>query len=103
MNIKNKIVKLFNYKITDSVYANNIIKLFSGTMLSQIIVFVSAPLITRIFEPSEFGIFALFISILSILSAISCFKYDSAIILPQKENEALSLLVISVINKLQEM
>tara|TARA_B100001250_G_scaffold401610_1_gene413681 strand:+ start:845 stop:2086 length:1242 start_codon:yes stop_codon:yes gene_type:complete len=66
-------------------YYKNILTLSGGTLVSQIILILSVPFITRIFSPSDLGVAAFFIAIANILSVISTGKYDLAIFLPKNK------------------
>ena len=54
------------------------------------------PILTRIYSPDNFGFLAIYLAIVGIISTISAGKYELAIILPKKENEALNLLSLSL-------
>ena len=66
-------------------YIKNILTLSGGTLVSQIILILSIPFITRIYTPSDLGIAALFLAISNILSALATAKYDLAIFLPKNK------------------
>jgi lipopolysaccharide exporter len=78
-------------------FIKNILILATGTAFSQIIIFISLPIITRLYSVNEFGILSLFIAIVAIISLISSLRYESAIMLPKSEKNALSLFVLSFI------
>lgn len=75
----------------------NFTTLVSGTTFSQVVPFVVAPIISRIYSPEEFADFTLFTSVLSIVVLISTFKYEMAIILPKSENESQHLTTMSIL------
>lgn len=75
----------------------NIATLVSGTAISQAILFLVTPFLTRLYTPEEFGIFALYISIVTIISTVSTLKYEIAIMLPREEKDAQALLFLSSI------
>ena len=77
-------------------FAGNVLKLASGTMFSQVVSILAAPILTRLYAPEIFGITALFVSIASILSVIACMRYEIAIMLPEQDEEAANLLGISL-------
>ena len=49
-------------------FNKNVIKVLSGTVLAQALPIAVAPILTRIYSPENFGIFALFYAIVSILA-----------------------------------
>jgi O-antigen/teichoic acid export membrane protein len=82
--------------IPKSNYSKNVLTLMAGTGLSQVIPIAISPILTRLYTPSEFGVFALFLAVVSILNVIVTGKYELAIFLPKKESEALHLVVLSM-------
>ncbi len=76
----------------------NFLKVFSSGAVTQAISFLLAPVIARLFMPSDFGLFALYLSIVSILSVFSTGKYEHAIMLPKDDKDSLNIvsLVISL-------
>lgn len=82
------------YFSTDYIdYIKNISTLVFGSLLAQIIAFVSIPILSRIYVPSEFGIYSSFITIAGMLGLISNLLYDRAIILSSKKVNALNIFV----------
>lgn len=56
------------------------LSLISGTITSQVIVFLCSPLLSRIFSPSDFGNLANFNAWVSILALLSTLRYEHAVI-----------------------
>jgi lipopolysaccharide exporter len=77
-------------------FIEDVFKLASGTVISQVLIILSAPILTRIYSPDAFGLFALFISITGIVSIVSCLRYDFSILLPESDEVAINLLVLSL-------
>lgn len=67
-------------------------KVASGTLISQIILVMLTPVITRIYDPSIYGAASALIAITNILLVVCCFRYEQAIMLPQDNRDAGSLL-----------
>ena len=80
-----------------SVFAKNIIKLSSGNALALLISVGCMPIITRLYSPDDFGIYAIYFSILGIIYPISTLRYNSAIVLPESDDEAFLVLILSLI------
>lgn len=68
--------------------------ILTGTAVSQILRISIAPLLTRLYEPSDFGVLAIFVSIVSILSIASSGRYDLAIPTAKHEKEAKFIAVL---------
>ncbi len=75
-------------------FIKNIATLMSGTVLAQLITFLSMLLITNFYTASDFGVYALFISVSSIFIVIATGRYELAIILPKHHGTALNILVL---------
>jgi len=80
-----------------SDFGRNVFALLTGTTISQLIPVIVSPLLTRIYSPEDFGIFAIYISLVTLLSVIAMGKYDLSIILPSKNTQAMNLLVLSFV------
>jgi O-antigen/teichoic acid export membrane protein len=67
-----------------------------GRIIAQVVPILITPVITRIYSPREFGLFAVFSTIVSFMAMISNGRYCLAILLPEKRDESKSLVVISM-------
>lgn len=81
--------------IKDSQYKKNILIMVIGRVFAQAIPVLLTPLLTRIYTPENFGIFGVFSTIISIIAMLSTGRYCLAIILPKKDEKAISLFSIS--------
>ena len=73
---------MINFK---SEFNKNVFTLIKGTTLAQLIVILASPILTRIYTPEDFGVFALFSSALLILGAVATGKYELALMFPRKK------------------
>ena len=78
-----------------SEFSRNVLTLMTGTTLAQAIPIAISPILTRIYTPEDFGVFALFISIVGIMAVVSTGKYELSLILPKKDSFAYQLLILS--------
>lgn len=69
----------------------------TGTTIAQAIPIAISPILTRIYTPEDFGVFALYMSIASILSVVATGQYESAIMLPKKNEDAINIVLLSII------
>ncbi|TBL70846.1 lipopolysaccharide biosynthesis protein [Paenibacillus thalictri] len=74
-----------------------VLVLVSGTVLAQGIQILASPLLTRLYNPTEFGYLSVYISILGMVSVVASLRYDTAITLPKDDKLAANLLVLSLI------
>ena len=79
----------------NTTFKGDVIRLLSGTSLAQIISLLAAPILTRLYAPEAFGIYALFASIIGIFSVLACMRYELSILLPDNDREAANLLAVS--------
>jgi len=77
-------------------FAVDVLKLAAGTGLAQAVGIVTAPIIARLFSPEAFGVSAVFLSVTTILGIVECLRYESAILLPAKDEDAANVLAVSL-------
>ena len=78
-------------------FAKNVLTVMTGTLLAQAIPIAFMPIMTRVFTPEDFGLFALYGAIVAILGVVSTGRYEIAIMLPKEDEDAKTLLHISVL------
>ncbi len=64
--------------------------------MAQAIPFAMSPILTRLYSPDDFGVFAVFIGWVSIISVIVTGRYELAILLPKSERNAFHVVFLSV-------
>ena len=69
----------------------------TGTTIAQAIPIAISPILTRIYTPEDFGVFALYMSIASMISVIATGRYELAILLPKKDSDAVNIVVLSIV------
>lgn len=74
----------------------NVAKLTSGRIAAQAIVFVTAPIIARLFLPEHFGILQIFVSIVSVVGVVTCLRYELSIPLGKDKKEVSASFVLSL-------
>jgi O-antigen/teichoic acid export membrane protein len=80
-----------------SEFSKNVLTLMTGSTIAQAIPVLISPILTRIYTPEEFGVFALYMSIIPILAIISTGKYELAIMIPKKDSYAINLVALSLL------
>jgi len=68
--------------------------LAGATALSQGLVIIASPILTRLYAPSDFGIYAGAVSLVSIVTVVACLRYEQAIPLPEDSRTVASLIVL---------
>ncbi len=75
-------------KLLKNEYLKNISTVATGTFLSQLVLILFIPILSRIYTPNEFGLYSLFIAFSSSIAIISTFTYERAIVLPKEKTES---------------
>lgn len=70
--------------------------LIGGTVEGQGLIALSMPLMTRLYTPSDFTTLAVYVSIMGILSVMASLRFNLAIPLPEKMEEAAALLFLAL-------
>lgn len=87
-------------KINERLKKNNFLRnvgvLLSGTVVGQVLAVISAPLLTRLYSPEDFGLFAVYAGLLSIFTIIASMRYELAIPLPEDDQTAADIVVLSL-------
>ncbi|MFO7320936.1 MAG: oligosaccharide flippase family protein [Chloroflexota bacterium] len=68
-----------------------------ATFSMQVLTTLVSPIITRLYTPSDYGIFSAFSSISTILLAINSLRYELAITLPRDDEKAANLLALCLL------
>jgi O-antigen/teichoic acid export membrane protein len=72
-------------------FVKNVLTLITGSALSQLILYASILILTRVFSPEAFGIYMLFSSATLILKPLATLQYELAIILPKEDKDAINI------------
>ena len=69
--------------------------LMVGTVVSQAIPVLASLILTTLFSPEDFGLFQIYFSLSMILSVAVTLRFEMAIMLPEKDEDARHLLALS--------
>lgn len=89
--LKNPLTRLLR-----SSFAQSVAVLTGGTVFAQGIGVLALPFLTRLYTPDDFGVMGSFAALLGIISVVSALRYQIAIPLPEDEQEAANLLLVSL-------
>jgi lipopolysaccharide exporter len=90
LNLKHIIVKL-----RKSSFVKNVLVVMSGTAAAQVLGFALTPIISRLYSPSDFGVFGSFYAIFAVIAAGATLQYTQAIMLPKEKKDAINLFILS--------
>ena len=78
-------------------FARNVGVLTGGTAAGQAIIVAASPILTRLYSPEEFGVLAVFAALLGILGVIASLRYELAIPLPETDEDAANVAILSLV------
>jgi O-antigen/teichoic acid export membrane protein len=70
--------------------------LVGGSGLSQVLLALAAPLLTRLYTPADFGAYAVLLALVNFIAVVASLRYETAIVLPRTERQAANLAVLSL-------
>ncbi len=73
-----------------------VVMLVSGTALAHGLTALALPVLSRLYSPADFGLLAVFSSCLAVIASAACLRYDVAIPLPERDEDALHLLGLAL-------
>ncbi|MDF1618738.1 lipopolysaccharide biosynthesis protein [Petrocella sp. FN5] len=81
----------------NSTFIKSISILTSGSIIAQMIIIISAPILTRLYSPEEIGAYTYIMSISHIFMAIINGRYDMSIVTEKDEKKVFALIKLSLI------
>ena len=78
-------------------FFRNVTPLVRGSILSQSILILSTPIITRIYSPESYGLLTLYLALISIITIFINARYEQSIMLPERKNDAKNLFFLSIL------
>ena len=78
-------------------FLKNILTLLTGTVLAQAIPILISPILTRIYSPSEIGVYVIFFSTVNILAIISSGRLESAILVSKHRKDSYTTVKLAIV------
>lgn len=78
-------------------FANDVVKLVSGTTFAQGLSLLVAPILSRIYSPDDYGIATVFVSVITIIGVVACLRFEQAVMLPERDEIAANLLAAALL------
>ncbi|WP_396267887.1 oligosaccharide flippase family protein [Ideonella sp.] len=70
--------------------------LVGGTAAAHAVTALAMPILSRLYDPADFGALAVLTAIVSTIGVVACLRYDVAVALPRSDEDSLALLTISL-------
>src|SRR5436309_15309735 len=80
----------------DGAFVRGASELLAGTTISQAVLVLASPLLSRLYSPEQFGSAALFVAFAGILGIASTGRFELAIALPASDDDAFNLLAVAI-------
>lgn len=87
-------------KAGQAIFFKNVSILASGSIVSQAILLLVSPILTRLYTPEQFGNFQLFMSLSLLTGVLVTGKLELAIVLPDSEQEGRRVTQTSILSSL---
>lgn len=78
----------FRRLVPPGSFLGNVAVLMSWGLLAQGLNFLLMPLLTRIYDPSQFGLFSVFTNATIFLGVVAAMRYEYAVVLPADDRES---------------
>ena len=78
-------------------FGRGVLVLSGGTAMSQALIVLASPLLTRAYTPADFGVYGAALSLITFLTVASSLRYERAIPLPEDEATAVCLVALCLL------
>jgi lipopolysaccharide exporter len=78
-------------------FKKNVLTLLTGTSIAQLLTLLLAPILARLFTPTEIGILQVYITVVYILNTIMTLKYELAIVVPEDREKAKAIFYVCLL------
>ena len=76
-------------------FIGHVAVMMSGRTVAALIALGTTPIVARLFSPHDFGVAAVFVSIVSMASQGASLRYEGAINLPKRPDEAMAIMTLA--------
>ena len=80
-----------------SLKLRDIFTVGAGGMIAQLVTASSMPVVTRLYSPDAYAGWALMMAIVVIFTSVATFRYELAIVLPDKHEEAINVMAVCLV------
>jgi O-antigen/teichoic acid export membrane protein len=88
----------FRSSLRTSSALRGILVISSGTLFGQVVIALSTPLLSQMYSPEAFGAYSAMLAIAGTVGPAAALKFDSAILLPVRDEDARGVLVLSLLS-----
>lgn len=88
-------LKRLRARLEKHEFLKHLLVLMSGTAIAQILPIAASPIISRLYSPEEMGVYTMFMAFVAGVLTIATWRYDLAIVLPRRVEDARALVKLS--------
>lgn len=90
-----KSVRYFVPNWSEGVLSRDAASLALGALTAQVLNLMAMPVLSRLYSPADFGQFSVFMAISGVVATAITLRYETAIVLPRSDQEAIALVILS--------
>jgi O-antigen/teichoic acid export membrane protein len=90
-------MKKFILNLAGTSFLKAVLQVTSGTVIGQLLILVTLPVITRLYAPEAFGLFGVFNAITGILLVISSLRFELAIPMASNDRNAEQIFSLAIL------
>lgn len=83
-------------KLPKNKFVQRVGVLVSGTAIGQLVAILTLPILTRLYDPADFSVLAVYVSVLTLLTVVSGMCFEYAVPLPKSNRIAAALLLLAI-------
>ena len=68
-----------------------------ATAFSQALIVLATPVLTRLYDPGDYGVFAVYMSLLAVVATVASMGYEVAVPLPQEDTAAANVMAVTLL------
>ncbi|WP_322867895.1 lipopolysaccharide biosynthesis protein [Aquicoccus sp. G2-2] len=85
-------------RLTSSSIVRDVAKLVSGTVGGRLVLLLAMPVVTRLYSPEDFELLAVYAALVGTVAVASCLRFEIAIPLAENDDDAVHLLILSLMS-----
>lgn len=74
--------------------------MLSGSSISQVIPFITAPILTRMYLPEDFGIYEIYYSLMTVFVVIPNLRLENAVLIEKEEDRCFNILLFVLLSNI---
>jgi len=94
MTLLQKLKRIYS-RLFKGAFAKNVTIVAGGTALTQLLVFLLSPIVTRLYSPEEFGVLSLYSAVLSMIAIAASLKYEWSIPIAESDEKVINIVALS--------